>query len=131
MRAGIALSDEDRRPWLAMIRELILKTLTEGSNAVVACSALTRAHRDYLREAGVEFVYLKGGHDILREWLAQRRGHYFSPDLLPSQLHAFEDPRGGVSVDVDQAPGSIVREILERLNLRSPVENTTPRTSGH
>ena len=44
MRRGIALDDEDRRPWLDAVRALIERCLGESRGAVVACSALKRAY---------------------------------------------------------------------------------------
>jgi gluconokinase len=49
MKQGIALSDEDRQPWLEKLRQLIEHCLTEQKNAVFACSALKKAYRDRLR----------------------------------------------------------------------------------
>ena len=117
MASGVPLTDADRWPWLAAIRDLISGTRAARQNAVIACSALARAHRDYLRQPGVRFVYLKGTPDLLRERLRARRGHFFPPGLLESQLEALEAPRGGVVVDVAKPPRDVVREIRRRLGL--------------
>jgi carbohydrate kinase (thermoresistant glucokinase family) len=53
MHAGIALTDEDREPWLAALRQAIERVLANGGRAVLACSALKRAYRDELRMDGV------------------------------------------------------------------------------
>lgn len=118
MHAGIALTDADRWPWLAVIRELIAKILAQKKHAVVACSALEKSYRDYLRQPGVEFVYLKGDFTLLRERLENRRGHFFDPDLLASQFATLEEPRDALAVDVAQKPEVIAREITRRLSLR-------------
>src|ERR1700728_246319 len=59
IRHGIALHDEDRRPWLAALGEAIARWIDEGRNVVLACSALKRS---YLREVStgsrVRGVYL-------------------------------------------------------------------------
>ena len=121
MREGIPLTDADRWPWLSAIRDLIAKVLAENKDAVVACSALAQSYRDYLRQPGVQFVYLKGSFELLRERLEKRRGHFFDPALLASQFETLEEPRGALVVDVDQTPAAIVREIQERLHLtKSP-----------
>ena len=119
MRQGIPLTDADRWPWLAAIRELISETLAQKKDAIVACSALAQSYRDYLRQPGVQFVYLKGDFDLLRERLQNRQAHFFDPDLLASQFETLEEPRGALSVDVAQTPAAIVREIRERLGLAS------------
>jgi gluconokinase len=118
MGDGIPLTDADRWPWLAKIRELISTVLAQKKGAVVACSALARRYRDYLRQPGVQFVYLTGDFDLLRERLEKRRGHVFDPALLISQFATLEIPRRALVVDVAQTPAAIVREIQERLHLR-------------
>lgn len=117
MREGIPLTDADRWPWLTAIRNLISEVLTQEKDAVVACSALARSYRDYLRQPGVRFAYLKGGFDLLRERLQGRRGHFFDPDLLASQFETLEEAHGALAVDIVQTPAAIVREIKERLGL--------------
>lgn len=121
MRDGIPLTDADRWPWLATIRHLMSTVLAEGNDAVVACSALAQSYRDYLRQPGVQFVYLKGDFELFRERLRHRRGHFFDPALLASQFEALEEPRGALVVDVAKSPAAIVREIRERLALQGRV----------
>src|SRR5438067_13911101 len=48
IRQGIAVSDADRAPRLRAIRDAILKWIAERTNAVLACSALTRDYREEL-----------------------------------------------------------------------------------
>src|SRR5690242_10542141 len=48
MAAGHALSDEDRRPWLKALRELIIQRMGADRPLVLACSALKRSYRDVL-----------------------------------------------------------------------------------
>jgi len=59
MRRGIALSDDDRGPWLERLRVAIAGWIDEGKNVVLACSALKRSYRQEL-DVGpdVQFVYL-------------------------------------------------------------------------
>src|SRR5256714_12745166 len=64
IRQGIALDDSDRAPWLAALRDAILRWNGAGKNAVLACSALKRKYRDFLRVDGVRFVYLRGDFDV-------------------------------------------------------------------
>ena len=49
MRSGLPLADEDRWPWLNLLREQITRSLTAKENAVLACSALKCAYRERLR----------------------------------------------------------------------------------
>jgi gluconokinase len=121
MQQGIPLTDDDRRPWLARIRALITQVLAQKNDVVVACSALAKSYRDDLRQPGVEFVYLKGDVELIRERLKKRRGHFFNPDLLASQFHILEEPRSALTVDAAQTPAALSREIIQRLGLNSRI----------
>src|SRR5436190_7743595 len=48
MAQGIPLTDADRAPWLASLRDVIARTLAEGRSGVLACSALKQRYRDQL-----------------------------------------------------------------------------------
>lgn len=119
MSRGIALTDEDRRPWLAALRALIERCLEKKENAVLACSALKQAYRRVLRgeDAEVVFVYLEAPPELLAARLEQRAGHYAKRDLLPSQLATLEEPRDAVVVDASAPPGEIAGVIRERLGI--------------
>jgi carbohydrate kinase (thermoresistant glucokinase family) len=94
MRAGIALTDEDRAPWLRALAGRLAQAHREGHGAVLACSALKRRYRDVLRggAADLALVHLHGTRERLEARLAERRGHYMPASLLASQLEALEPP---------------------------------------
>ena len=115
MQRGVALTDTDRWPWLAAIRELITETIQAGGKAVIACSALTRAYRDFLRQERVVFVYLKGDYKLTCERWEKRRGHFFDPELLSSQFKTLEEPQRAIVVDIGGAPEVITQEIVTKL----------------
>ena len=116
MRAGIPLTDADRAPWLATLRELMAQALAGGHSLVLACSALKQAYRDRLQvDARVRFVYLRGDRDLIAARIAARTGHYMPPGLLQSQFDALEEPDDALWVEVDQPPEAIVGEILDAL----------------
>lgn len=106
MRAGIALTDEDRWPWLDRVGAVLAAALpaapTEATGAdaappagtVVACSALKRAYRQRLRATcpGLRFVFLDGDPALIAQRLQQRSGHYMPASLLLSQLQTLERP---------------------------------------
>jgi gluconokinase len=118
MRAGVPLTDDDRRPWLEALRDLIRDCLKRGESAVLACSALKESYREFLLiDERVVLVYLKGDYEIIQQRLSQRRGHYMNPDLLGSQFGALEEPEAGAHVEVSQSPGEIVKHIRGRLGL--------------
>jgi len=119
MQQGMPLTDEDRWPWLQALRAHIETCIHQGVSAVLACSALKQAYREYLviNETEVKVVYLKGNYDLIHERLAQRRGHFMPPGLLASQFVALEEPERGVVVDIVHPPETIVALIREQLEV--------------
>jgi gluconokinase len=96
MRRGVPLTDEDRQPWLASLRERIEQSLVANENAVLACSPLKKKYRDQLcANSDVQFVFLRGNRARIAEQLKNRRGHYFDPKLLDSQFRRFGKTRIG------------------------------------
>ena len=125
MSRGVALTDEDRWPWLEALRDHIRALGAEGRSAVVACSALRASYRDRLL-AGSEharLVYLKGSYDLLDERLRARAGHFFDARLLASQFEALEEPADVIVVDVGQSPERVVAEIRRRLGLEEEADD--------
>jgi gluconokinase len=118
MRHGIALSDDDRRPWLESLRTAIAGWIGEGKNAVLACSALKRAYRREL-EVGpeVRFVYLKGSAALIAERLRARHGHFTGEQILASQFADLEEPEHALTVEIGPTPHQIVAQIQEGLGL--------------
>jgi gluconokinase len=117
MNRGIALTDKDRLPWLNAVRALIEQCLSEGTDAVIACSALRQAYRNVLLvdPARVKFIYLKGSKALIEQRVAQRTGHFMNKDLLQSQFDTLEEPTDTITVDVSGDPKSIVNLIRARL----------------
>lgn len=117
MRRGLALTDEDRWPWLGQVAAC----LQNSAPVIVGCSALKRAYRDRIR-AGVQgkvaFVHLSGDRDLIAARMAQRQGHYMPLSLLDSQFAALEPPGPdeAVTVTIDQPLPDIVAQILGRLS---------------
>jgi gluconokinase len=115
---GIALSDADREPWLARLRERILEWEADKINAVLACSALKRSYREELKTGpDVRFVYLKGSADLIAQRLSARHGHFADASILASQMADLQEPDDAVTVDIGQTPSRIVAEIRQKLGL--------------
>jgi gluconokinase len=94
MRAGIALTDEDRSEWLETLSR-VLKRQSELGGAVLTCSALRRRYRDRLRHAapGLLFVWLRIDEQVALERVTRRAAeHLFPPVLVASQFAALEPP---------------------------------------
>lgn len=117
MRAGEALTDADRWPWL----DRVAGCLRDEAPVVVACSALRRAYRDRLRDGAggrVQFVHLSGSRTLIAARMAGRVGHYMPPALLDSQFATLEPPgpEEAVSVGIENPVPAIVAEVLRRLS---------------
>lgn len=120
MRSGYPLDDDDRRPWLEALRELILSCLERGESAVLACSALKAGYRRRLLvNESVKLAYLKGDYGLVSQRLESRRGHFMKTELLDSQFAALEEPEAATHFDVSAPPDEIVNAIKRRLNLES------------
>ena len=113
MRAGVALTDDDRWPWL----DRVGKTLAEaspGKPVIVACSALRRAYRDRLRAAvgpSLIFVYLEAQKETMRARVAARKNHYMPASLVDSQFATLEDPTDEPGVIAIPADGDVETEV--------------------
>ena len=94
MASGVALTDEDRWPWLDAVAEAASQAAASGG-AVVACSALRRVYRDRLVgliRAPVRFVLPDADRALLAERMSNRPGHYMPVSLLDSQIATLEPP---------------------------------------
>ena len=116
MHSGIALTDDDRAPWLLAIRNLIQSIISSGKNAFVACSALKQSYRDAIvvDPTLVKVVFLKGSAELIALRI-QNRGHFMNPALLQSQFDTLEEPRDAITVDIAATPENIVRAIRAQL----------------
>jgi gluconokinase len=120
MRAGTPLTDDDRRPWLAALRERVDHACDSGENLVLACSALKHAYQEYLERHEPEcihYVYLHGSEELIRDRLARRKGHFMNPNLLHSQFETLEPPEHAVRVEVSGSPEEVAGEIRRKLGL--------------
>lgn len=122
MSHGIALTDEDRRPWLEAIAALIRRWLAAAESGVVACSALKHAYRRLIRgdNPDVRLVYLQGSHALILQRMRARHRHFMPTRLLDSQFAALEEPTPDeqpLVVPIEQSPDQIVRAIESSLSL--------------
>ena len=125
MRRGEPLTDADRWPWLEALAQAASRRLArpEGlEGLVLTCSALRRVYRDFLREAmptGLRFVFPIVSSDRLMERVATRSHAYFPPELLASQLAAFEQPGAGepdcLLVDGERDLDAVADEVMAQL----------------
>ena len=148
MRRGEPLSDEDRWPWLEALAKAATDHLKgqEGQKAqkdqqedlqegreteanqqglVLTCSALRRVYRDFLRDAmpdGLRFVFPVVSRSALMERVTKRSHAYFPPELLASQLAAFERPDARepdcLLVDGERDLDAVAEEVMAQFRRR-------------
>jgi gluconokinase len=121
MRAGEALTDADRWPWLDRVaRELAIQ-----APVIVGCSALRRSYRDRIRAGAggpVCFVHLTGSPALIATRMAERPGHFMPASLLDSQFATLEPPgpdEEAITVDIDQPLDRLVEDILRQMRPRN------------
>jgi gluconokinase len=118
MSHGIPLTDADRGPWLAAMRDAIVQWIADRANVVLACSALKHAYREELRAGPeVKIVYLKGTYELFRQRILGRHGHFAGEGILAGQFADLEEPADAVTVDAAHTPEEIVAEIRTKLGL--------------
>ncbi|MFI8103833.1 gluconokinase [Streptomyces sp. NPDC086023] len=128
MSPGMPLEDADRWPWLDAVGAWVRRQGDRG--AVVAASALRRSHRDRLRVAAPDalFVHLAGERELIARRMAARTGHFMRVAQLDSQYAVLEPLSGderGVTVPVDGGPEETVGRALDGLRAMGVVGRRT------
>jgi gluconokinase len=128
MKAGIPLTDSDRKPWLAAIIAWMDDRIAAGESGVVGCSALRQTYRDELLSGRPEarMAFLEISRELAHARLAARKGHFFTVKLLDSQFAELEPPQEGpqlVVVDATLSLDRIVAQIIERLGLAAGISH--------
>lgn len=116
MNAGIPLDDDDRWPWLTTVAT----ELASDPSPVVACSALKRSYRDFLRAQVPRtfFIHLTGPRETIIEHLEARSHEFMSPTLIDSQLatlEPLEQDEDHLLGGIDFSPATVSDDILHRL----------------
>lgn len=118
MSAGVALTDDDRWPWLRNVAHVLRDARTP---LAIGCSALKRRYRDFITaEAGapVLFIYLHGAKQLIASRMGARTGHFMPTSLLDSQMAALEEPAGdecAIRVDIGDDVDGVVDHILSAI----------------
>ncbi len=125
MARGIALTDDDRGPWLDRLAGEMRELARHKKDAVLACSALKESYRQRIARgidgserdgaSQIRFVYLKGDARTIEPRLALRSGHYMPPSLLASQIAALEEPENAMVIDIRQTTEAQAAQIAAAL----------------
>lgn len=120
MRRGEPLTDDDRWPWLARVRDVIADAHRAGESLVIACSALRAGYRRFLTgdvAQAVRFVYLEANRELLVDRLDHRTAHFAHADLVDSQLATLERPSDALVLDASQPVSQMVDTIRRSLHV--------------
>lgn len=121
MRSGIALTDEDRWPWLDRLASALVASAQTSSLAIGACSALKRAYRDRLKlvaDEPIQFVFLAGTPDVIKGRIEARTHEYMPASLLDNQFATLEPPQadeGALTLDVEMPVARLVDLAIKAL----------------
>ena len=115
MRAGVALSDSDRWPWLAAVARVMDEFIRTEKCAVLACSALKQKYRDVLLRPELKLVYLKIDREVARSRAARRHHEYMPAALVESQFEDLEEPSDAFVVNASLSVDDVVERIIDSL----------------
>jgi len=119
MQAGKPLDDNDRLGWLTAINRSA-NVAAQNNGGIFACSALKASYRQILEKgiaSQVGWVFLDGNYELIRQRLAQRKGHFMPPALLQSQFDTLERPEKAVIADLNLPPAAIVDQVMDHFRL--------------
>ena len=146
MSSGHPLNDEDRQPWLELIRTTAERIVVERKansqtnnrfGVVVGCSALKKYYRDVLRGIVAPatedqqlskqrpaqsnflptyFVFIDGSRETLVERMEKRTDHFMKPSMLDSQLTTLESPIGEEGVVVVSLNDTTDMQVMQALD---------------
>lgn len=117
MSKGIALTDEDRLPWLKSL-SLELHEKEKDKGAVLACSALKENYRHILQqglEEKITWIFLDGSEKTIRKRMENRKDHFMPEELLHSQIATLEKPAYAYCFSIEEEPQTIVNGIMHIL----------------
>ncbi|MEO7069565.1 MAG: gluconokinase, GntK/IdnK-type, partial [Nostocoides sp.] len=128
MHAGTPLTDEDRWPWLRLLRDWMAEEIAAGLSSVATCSALKHSYRDLLREAGpeVRFLHLVAPEALVGARSGHRARHFMPTSLLHSQFDTLEPlgpdelALGSVVVSVEGSAPEVLARAMTALGLIPP-----------
>jgi gluconokinase len=94
MAQGTPLTDAQRTPWVAAIKQHLKLNAALHSHTLLAFSGLRQKHRNELRSTGMRtlFLFLNGDKNTIQTRLNNRKGHFMAPQLLETQIQCLETP---------------------------------------
>lgn len=118
MKNSIPLDDNDRWSWFAKIADTT-NTKSPNEGLIIACSALKRSYRDYLRTRSngpLRFLFLDVSQTIILERLKKRDNHFMPIALLETQFATLEVPAQDEKDVLRIAPDESLGVVVERVS---------------
>ncbi len=117
MAAGIPLTDDDRWEWLDSLNQKLKAEAATERAVFLACSALREVYRSRLAKGlpQLQFIYLKGSKECIRQRINTRENHFMPPALLDSQFAILEEPANAIVAGIDDPVFEIVEKLLPRI----------------
>ena len=118
MKAGEALTDADRQPWLLCLQQLAI-VQSDLKGAVIACSALKENYRNILTNGVPQpvWVFLQGSYNLIYKRMEKRSGHFMPAHLLQSQFDSLEIPENALTISIEEKPEVISAQIKQYLQI--------------
>ncbi|WP_394200526.1 gluconokinase [Shewanella waksmanii] len=118
MANGHPLTEQDRAPWIARLIAKIATKLQQGTPCVMAYSGLKAHHRQqFIPLCNTAcFIHLDPAEAVIKSRLSARQNHFFNPNLLASQISAFEAPEQQETlyrIDQDLPPEQLLQHAME------------------
>ncbi|MEM9486665.1 MAG: gluconokinase, GntK/IdnK-type [Cyanobacteria bacterium P01_F01_bin.116] len=118
MQSQQPLTDQDRHQWLLEIEADMQRAIAKRRETVLTCSALKASYRKQLTSLErTQLVWLNVSKADLEQRMCSRVNHYMKPEMLDSQLAAFEPispAENVITVDGRLPPAKIVDELLSQ-----------------
>ena len=119
MAQGIALNDDDRKPWLYSVGYKLRQT--DGTVAI-GCSALKYKYRQIIERESAEsvaFIHLHAEKDIIYKRMSMRSNHFMPTSLLDSQYADLEmlgiEEKGKV-IDISVKFDAVLESVKKYIN---------------
>ena len=124
MIAQEPLQEADRLPWLLDIESDIQRAIARNQEIVITCSALKLADRQQLASLGrVQLVWLDVPILVLEQRLSERSEHYMKPEMLDSQIAAFESiiaEENIITIEGNCSIDTVMNELMIQATQRFP-----------
>jgi gluconokinase len=128
MSQGIALTNEQRLPWIERICDQLSELAAHQQSCVLAYSGLKQQHRhlifsSYPNSVG---ILLNADQAIIAQRLQTRRNHFMSPQLLSSQIASMEpfaDEPNLLKLDLSETLENLLLQSVNFINLQHIAEH--------